>query len=410
MQSQSTGGKAALVLAGGGARAAYQVGALQAIQEILGPSPNPFPIICGTSAGAVNAGALAVHADDFQGAVVRLLEVWRHFEPHHVYRADFPGVASNSLRWLAGFLFGAFLRNKRTSLLDNRPLESLLSRRLDFSRIAANIESGALDAIAITCSGYTSGQSCSFFQAAEHVEGWKRSQRLGIRTRIGVEHLMASSAIPFLFPAHHLNREYFGDGSMRQIAPVSPALHLGADRVMVVGTARIRDEAPARTRGDLYPTLAQVAGHVMNSIFLDSLAVDIERLERINRTISCTEPEQLRRMGLTLHHVDVLVLTPSEALDAIAVKHVRSLPASIRFLMRSVGAMRRGGANLASYLLFERGYCNELIELGYRDTLARRDEVAAFLAGTSAARPDAARPARVAPAAAEALGAGTTAA
>jgi NTE family protein len=151
--------------------------------------------------------------------------------------------------------------------------------------------------------------------------------------------------------------------------------------VLVVGTARIRDEAPQRTRGDLYPSLAQVAGHVMNSIFLDSLAVDIERLERINRTISCVEPQQLRRMGLTLHHVDVLVLTPSEALDAIAVKHVRSLPASIRFLMRSVGAMRRGGANLASYLLFERGYCNELIELGYRDTIARRDEVAPFLAG-----------------------------
>jgi len=410
MQSQSTGGKAALVLAGGGARAAYQVGALQAIQEVLGPAPNPFPIICGTSAGAVNAGALAVHADDFQDAVARLLEVWRHFEPHHVYRADFPGVASNSLRWLAGFLFGAFLRNKRISLLDNRPLESLLSRRLDFSRIAANIESGALDAIAITCSGYTSGQSCSFFQAAEHVEGWKRSQRIGIRTKIGVSHLMASSAIPFLFPAHHLNREYFGDGSMRQIAPVSPALHLGADRVMVIGTARTNDEAPARTRGDLYPSLAQVAGHVMNSIFLDSLAVDLERLERINRTISCTEPEQLRRMGLTLHHVDVLVLTPSEALDAIAVKHVRSLPASIRFLMRSVGAMRRGGANLASYLLFERGYCNELIDLGYRDTLARRDKVAAFLGGVSDARSESARSPRAATGAVEAIDAGRTAA
>jgi NTE family protein len=379
---QSERGKAALVLAGGGARAAYQAGALQAVREILpDPRPNPFPIICGTSAGAVNAGVLAVYAEDFGNAVERLLEVWRHFEPHHVYRADFPGVAANSLRWLAGFLFGAFLRNKRISLLDNRPLESLLARRLDFSRIAANIEAGSLDAVSITCSGYTSGQSCSFFQAADHVDSWKRSQRIGIRTKIGVGHLMASSAIPFLFPAHHLNREYFGDGSMRQIAPVSPALHLGADRVLVVGTARIRDEAPQRTRGDLYPSLAQVAGHVMNSIFLDSLAVDIERLERINRTISCVEPQQLRRMGLTLHHVDVLVLTPSEALDAIAVKHVRSLPASIRFLMRSVGAMRRGGANLASYLLFERGYCNELIELGYRDTIARRDEVAPFLAG-----------------------------
>jgi NTE family protein len=378
----SKGGKAGLVLAGGGARAAYQVGVLQALKELLpDPSANPFPIICGTSAGAVNAGALAVNADHFGRAVDNLLEVWRHFEPRHVYRADFPGVVANSARWIVGFFFGAFLRNKRISLLDNRPLESLLARRLDFSRIQANIDAGALDAVAITCSGYTSGQSCSFFQAADEIEGWKRSQRIGIRTKIGVGHLMASSAIPFLFPAHHLNREYFGDGSMRQIAPVSPALHLGANRIVVIGTARTRDEAPQRTRGDLYPSLAQVAGHVMNSIFLDSLAVDLERMERINRTISCVDPETMRRMGLALHHVDVLVLTPSEALDAIAVKHVRSLPWSIRFLMRSVGAMRRGGANLASYLLFERGYCNELIALGYRDTMDRKDEVAAFLAG-----------------------------
>jgi len=377
------GGKAGLVLAGGGARAAYQVGALQALKEMLPDTrPNPFPIICGTSAGAVNAGALAVNADHFGRAVESLLEVWRHFQPHHVYRSDFPGVAANSLRWFGGFLFGAFIRNKRISLLDNRPLESLLARSLDFSRIQANIDAGALDAVAITCSGYTSGQSCSFFQGGEGTEAWRRSQRLGIRTKIGVEHLMASSAIPFLFPAHRLNREFFGDGSMRQIAPVSPALHLGADRVLVIGTARIRDEAPQRTRGDLYPSLAQIAGHVMNSIFLDSLAVDLERLERINRTISCVEPETLKRMGLSLHHVDVLVLTPSVPLDAIAVKHVGNLPWSIRFLMRSVGAMRRGGANLASYLLFERGYCNELIALGYEDTMKRRDEVASFLDGS----------------------------
>jgi NTE family protein len=379
---ESLGGKSAVVLAGGGARAAYQVGVLQAIKEIL-PEPrlNPFAVICGTSAGAVNAGALAVHAEDFGGAVDRILEVWRNFRPHQVYRSDFPGVAINSTRWLAHFLFGAFMQDRRISLLDNRPLESLLTRQLDFGKIESNIAGGALDAVAITCSGYTSGQSVTFFQAAESVSNWKRSQRVGIRTQLSVAHLMASSAIPFLFPAYHLNREFFGDGSMRQMAPVSPALHLGADRVLVVGTAKIRSEAPARTRGGLYPSLAQIAGHVMNSIFLDSLAVDIERLERINRTVSCVPPEALRKLGLTLHHVDVLVLTPSEPLEAIALRHVRNLPYSIRFLLRTIGAMRRGGATLASYLLFEPGYCRELIDLGYRDTMKRRDEVDAFLAG-----------------------------
>ena len=387
---ESTGGKAALVLAGGGARAAYQVGVVQALRDVLpDPKVNPFPIICGTSAGAVNAGALAVHADDFGKAVDNLLAVWRNFQPHHVYRSDFPGVAANSSRWLAGFFFGALIKNRRVSMLDNKPLESLLARRLDFARIEKNIKTGALDAVAMTCSGYTSGQSCSFFEASEQFEGWQRSQRIGIKTRIGVEHMMASSAIPFLFPAYKLNREYFGDGSMRQVAPVSPALHLGADRVVVVGTARIRNDAPERTRGDHYPTLAQIAGHVMNSIFLDSLAVDLERLERINRTISAVPADLLKKMGLTLHHVDVLVLTPSEPLEAIAVKHVHSLPWTIRFLLRSVGAMRRGGANLASYLLFEKGYCNELIELGYQDTIKRRDEVEAFLAGGVCAVPGA---------------------
>ena len=375
-------GKAGLVLAGGGARAAYQVGVLQAIREMLpDPAVNPFPIICGTSAGAVNAGALAVRADDFGLAVENLLDVWRNFQPHHVYRSDWYGATRNNLRWMAGFLFGAFMKRRRSSLLDNRPLEGLLSKYLDFSRIEQNIAKGALDAVAITCSGYTSGQSCSFFQGNESLDGWKRSTRIGIKTELTVQHLMASSAIPFLFPPYHLNREFFGDGSMRQIAPVSPALHLGADRVVVVGTARIRNDAPERLRGDNYPTLAQIAGHVMNSIFLDSLAVDIERLERINRTVSCVPPDALKKMGLTLHHVDVLVLTPSEPLDAIAVKHVDNLPWTIRFMLRSVGAMRRGGANLASYLLFETNYCRELIDLGYNDTIKRREEVEAFIAG-----------------------------
>jgi NTE family protein len=381
-------GKIGLVLAGGGARAAYQAVVLAAHAELVPePRQNPFSIICGTSAGAINAAALAVGADDFAQAVSRLVSVWRHFEPRQVYRSDLCGVVANSCRWVAGLLFGAILANERTSLLDNRPLELLLSRHLDFSRIAKNIDAGALDAVAITCSGYTSGQSCSFFEGAEHLAGGKRSQRVGIKTRLALGHLLASSAIPFLFAPHHLHREYFGDGSMRQVAPLSPALHLGADRLVVIGTARINNDSPQRSRGESFPTLAQIAGHVMDSIFLDSLAVDLERLERINRTVATVPAEGLRKAGLSLHQVDVLVLTPSEPLEAIALRHMRRLPWTIRTLLRLVGAMRRGGATLASYLLFEQGYCRELVELGYRDTLARRDEIAGFLnAGSAQAR------------------------
>ena len=200
--------KAGLVLAGGGARAAYQVGVVQALREMLPDAKqNPFPIITGTSAGAINATALASHADNFGEGVDRLLEVWRHFEPRHVYRSDLVGVLANSTRWFMGMFFGNVVRNEPISLLDNRPLQALLERRVLFDRIQANVESGALDALAITCSGYTSGQSCSFFEAHDGLDDWKRSQRIGIKAKITVEHMMASSAIPFLFPAHKLNRD-----------------------------------------------------------------------------------------------------------------------------------------------------------------------------------------------------------
>lgn len=374
--------KTALVLSGGGARAAYQVGVLQAIAEIQAePQRNPFPIICGTSAGGVNAGVLAVQADHFARAVGRLSEVWRNFRPGHVYRADVPGVVANSLRWLSGLFFGAFIPSGGLSMLDNRPLQKLLEQHLDFASIRRNIERGALDAISVTCSGYTSGQSCSFFEAGPLLQGWNRLQRVGIKCALKVEHLMASTAIPFVFPAYKVNREYFGDGSIRQIAPISPALHLGAERVLVIGTASVRAQAPERTRGDGRPTLAQVAGHVMSSVFLDGLSVDIERIEHINRTISLTLRGDPRDAGLPLRRVDVMVLTPSQAIEGIAQKHVHRLPFAIRALMRLFGAMRRSGGNLASYLLFEQAYCGELMQLGYQDAIARREEITAFLEG-----------------------------
>ncbi len=373
------GGNIALVLTGGGARAAYQVGVLMAIKEILGnPKRNPFPIISGTSAGAINAAVLAMHADDFSAGVDRLYQVWSSFHPSQVYRSDPAGVFANSAYWLGALLFGALVRDDKVSLFDNDPLRDLLAREIDFSKVSEHIDSGCLRALSITASGYTSGQSCTFFQGAPDVEAWKRSQRIGIASKLRVDHLMASAAIPFAFPAIKLNREYFGDGSMRQMAPVSPALHLGANRVFVVGTAKLKKEIPQRISGHTYPSLAQIAGHAMSSIFLDTLVVDLELLARLNSTLMLVDPSKLSESGLPLHHVDVCVACPTQSLDQLAPQYVRNLPWAIRFLLRSIGAMRKGGATLASYMLFDKDYCLALIRMGYDDTMANRDDIRLF--------------------------------
>lgn len=374
-----TDSRAALILTGGGARAGYQVGVLKAIRELL-PEPrrNPFPILCGTSAGAINAASMAVWAEDFGAGVDRLLQVWENFEAHHVYRADPLNMGLSAARWVSTLAVGWLTRHSPRSLLDNSPLRRLLADSLDFSRIANAIESGALHSVSISCSGYSTGQSVSFFQGRADVETWRRSQRVGAPTEITVEHLMASSAIPFIFPAIHLNREWFGDGSMRQVAPVSPAIHLGADKILVIGAGRMADEN-ARPRGETYPSLAQIAGHALSSIFLDSMSVDLERMNRINDTLSLIPEDVRREKGMRLRPIEVLVIAPSQRLDHLAARHARALPWAVRTMLRALGAMNRNGGALTSYLLFERPYTTALIDLGYADTMARRDEVLQFL-------------------------------
>jgi NTE family protein len=369
--------KTGLILTGGGARAAYQVGVLKAASELLGhPRENPFPILCGTSAGAINVAALAIQADDFGRSVRDLIEVWESFRCDQVYRADWPGILRTGARWFAGLL--PVRHSAPVSLLDNAPLRDLLARTIHFSRIQANIDGGALYAVSVTASGYTSGQSVAFYEGGSGLEDWQRSQRVGAATPLNVDLLLASSAIPFIFPPVKVHREFFGDGSMRQIAPISPALHLGADRVLVIGTGRPSAEPP-RARSNLAPSLAQIAGHALNSIFLDSLAVDIERLQRINRTLQCVSEEKARAMGLALRPIDVFVMLPSQPIERIAARHVQHFPPAVRFLLRMIGAMNRNGSNLASYLLFETPFTHALIDLGYADTMARGEELQAFL-------------------------------
>ncbi len=369
-----------LILTGGGARAAYQVGFLRAVSHMLPRgTPNPFQIICGTSAGAVNAAVMAAGATDFHRAVRRLMLVWKYFHADQVYRSDVLCVISTGSKWLGAMLLGGLGRNNPTSLLDNSPLAQLLRRYLDFNGIRSSIEAGALYALSVTASGYSSGQSVSFFQGVPGLAGWQRARRIGVPEMIDIDHLMASSALPFIFPAVPLRREFFGDGSMRQIAPISPALHLGADRVIVIGAGRHAGAATERTRTIAYPSLAQIAGHALNSIFLDSLEVDIERLQRINRTIRLISPEDRSRHDVQLREIDVLVISPSEEIDRIAARYTRELPRPIRFLLRGLGATRTGGATLTSYLLFEPAYCGALIALGYKDTMAKREEILRFI-------------------------------
>jgi len=373
--------RAALILTGGGARAAYQVGVLKAIAEFLPRNAHcPFPIICGTSAGALNAATLAVNAGNFRKGVQYLTNTWRNFHAYQIYRTDVVGVFNNSMLWLAGVVLNMIGINKlsKVSLLDNSPLIELLDEMLPCEKIQDSIDAGYLHALSITASGYGSGQSVSFYQGVKQLVPWRRRGRVGVPMQIENKHLLASSALPFIFPATLINREYFGDGSMRQTAPISPALHLGATRVLIIGVS-MNGNHGNYDRADIgqYPSLASIAGHTLNSIFLDSMEADLERLKKINDLVAIM-PEEMRERA-EIRHVDALIILPSQPIDKIAERHATELPWTIRLLLRLIGARQQSGGTLVSYLLSEKKFCSALIDLGYQDALKRRDEIMAFL-------------------------------
>lgn len=366
-------------MTGGGARAAYQIGVLKAIAEMLPVgSPSPFSIICGTSAGAINAASLAAKSDHFRNSVRRMHLVWSNFTSDQVFRTDFIGILKTGAHWIISMMLGGLGKHSPIYLLDRTPLRKLLEKYIDSSMFQTAIDRKTLHALSINATGYTSHQSVAFYHGNSSINNWKRAQRIGLSARITVDHLMASSAIPFLFSPVKLNREYFSDGSIRQTAPISPALHLGADRVLVIGN-RQTEPLLERVSNPSLPSLGEIAGHTLNSIFLDSLDADIERLQRINKTVKLIGHNEREKHGVTLRQVEVQVISPSDDIGQMAADHAHELPWSIKTLLKGIGAFSKKDSSLMSYLLFEKGYCNALIDLGYKDTLKDKENILHFL-------------------------------
>ena len=365
-----------LVLPGGGARNAYQVGVLRAIADILPvENNNPFPVITGTSSGAINATLLASTAGDYRSGVERLTGVWENFESEKVFHTDAMSALRGAARWGLTVLTGGYASSEFKSILDNQPLRGLLESHFRLAKVQQAIDSGDLRALGITASGYNTRLSTCYFQGHKSVEGWQRAHRRGVRAEIRIDHLMASIAIPLIFPAVKINGEYHGDGTMRETAPLSPALHLGANRLLIIG---IQDKTTS-DNDPAYPSVGQITGYVLDTLFMDSLNADIERLNRINLSIAARNEQAIELETTTLKPVEFLVISPSVDFNDIVARHTNSAPASVRALLRGMGALNRAGRPLISYLLFESGFCRELIEIGYQDGLRERDSILQLL-------------------------------
>ncbi|MGD8496735.1 MAG: patatin-like phospholipase family protein [Gemmatimonadales bacterium] len=357
--------QAALVLSGGGARGAYQVGVLKYIAERR-PELH-FPILTGVSAGAINAHFLAGAATPFDGAVDDLARHWLSLSTDHVFRTDLGSLAMNAARVLLNLgSGGSSLAPRVQGLVETAPLRRFLEDLIDEDAVAANIESGRLRALAISATAYDTGRTVTYIQGEPWLSTWKRVRRLAVHDRITLDHVMASAAIPLFFPAVNVGGRYFGDGSLRQSHPLSPAIHLGANRILAISSRwRAPVEEPGPSAAPVYPPAAQVIGLLLNSIFLDNLDVDAERLRRINHVLARV-PES-RRWLLSERPVRLLVLRPSSDIGRVAARYEQSIPRSLRYLLRGLGTRRISSSDLVSYLMFESEYIEHLIRLGERD-------------------------------------------
>lgn len=364
------------MLTGGGARAAYQVGVLKGIATLVPRAhPLPFRIMCGTSAGALNSSAMACYASNFHLAVKKLEHVWANFSTDQVYRSSNTELVGHLLGRVGRLFQSETAENPAASLFDNQPLRELIMKVIDFKKIDRQIANGYLRALSVSASCYNNGQSISFYEGSSHCKDWQRSKRRGIRTRLTQEHLMASAAIPLVFPAIEIQHQFYGDGAIHQISPLSPPIHLGASKILVIGV----DEAHMEDSLNRHyvPSSAAIAGHLLDTIFADTLNSDLERMERINDTV-----RQLDKAGIEhpqLRRIDTLIVKPELDFNQLAHKHFQTMPRSVRRLLSLIGIDQDTPSSIVSYLLFEKDYCRELIQIGYQDAMKQRDNIHHFL-------------------------------
>jgi NTE family protein len=366
-----------LVLTGGGSRSAYQVGVLLALAELLPRSRNPFQVIVGTSAGAVAASVLAAEAHHWRRAVAGLERVWANFRSSQVFHVDPPHMLRAGAHWVLSLMSGGLVLAPPKSLLDNTPLRELLAVHVDCSGVRRSIARGHLHAFALCSTSYNSGQSVAFYDGIDAISDWSRVQRLGRRTEFSLDHLMASVAIPLLFPPIRIGDDYFGDGAMRQLHPLSPAIHLGADRLLIIGVrARRAAGVVVNPLTPSMPTPGAIFGYMLDTLFTDQIYGDLEQLARIN-TLVQSAPQAARGERV----VETLMLAPSVDPREIVARHVAEMPPGLRALLRVIGGRDASGYQLASYLTFEAGYTRALIELGYHDAMEARGALTAFMSG-----------------------------
>jgi NTE family protein len=378
--------KTALVLTGGGARAAYQAGIMKGIAEILERSgvDVPFPIVSGVSAGAINSAYIASRNEPFSESASSLCDLWSGLNSENVIKTDAFSLGKIGAKWLRDLSSaGVLSREKTTHLLDSTPLREYLEKRIDFNQIEQNLRTGRFYGLSFTATNYKTGTAVTFYDGDETIEPWVRSSRIGKRVPLTLDHVLASASIPIFFRPVPLENAYYGDGGVRMATPLSPAIHCRADRILAVGIRYSRPDqvtSAMNERPELGKiTLADIGGVLMNALFLDALEADVERLTRINQTLDMLDPATIAKHPHKLRKIPLLALRPSRDLGALAADQFEKFPRIMKFLLRGLGASNDKGWDLLSYLAFDQSYTKLLLEVGYEDALRYREQIEKFL-------------------------------